>query len=194
MPSNFLVVKNKIKNTQRTHKKKPLYTSSSSSIYWQAHKSTASDSEAQLIFMFTQKFALIKQKAAAEQHDEKKKKVEILRPSLEISSIYQSIYNSCDCLRLRWLLIWLLYCWGLCADICMKRKTFGNIHADFRLLFLSNRGARELKAASFMFARAFPAVSYLLVLHHVHYDPVRRVDVFPNEIFEHDKRFHEEIL
>lgn len=26
-----------------------------------------------------------------------------------------------------------------CADICMERKTFENIHTRFRLLFLSNR-------------------------------------------------------
>ena len=35
---------------------------------------------------------------------------------------------------------------------------------------------------------------YSLVLHHVHDDPVRGVDVLPDEVFEHDERFHEEIL
>lgn len=35
-----------------------------------------------------------------------------------------------------------------------------------------------------------PAAGHLLVLHHVHYDPVWGVDVFPDEIFEHDERFH----
>lgn len=31
---------------------------------------------------------------------------------------------------------------------------------------------------------------HLLVLHHVHDDPVSGVDVLPDEVFEHDKCFH----
>lgn len=35
---------------------------------------------------------------------------------------------------------------------------------------------------------------YLLILHHVHYDPVSRIDILSDEILKHDKRLHEEIL
>ena len=42
--------------------------------------------------------------------------------------------------------------------------------------------------------RGRTAAQYSLVLHHVHDDPVRGVDVLPDEIFEHDECFHEEIL
>lgn len=35
---------------------------------------------------------------------------------------------------------------------------------------------------------------YLLILHHVHNDPVSRIDILSNEILKHDKRLHEEIL
>ena len=33
-----------------------------------------------------------------------------------------------------------------------------------------------------------------LVLHHVHDHPVGRVDILPDEVLEHDERFHQEIL
>lgn len=32
------------------------------------------------------------------------------------------------------------------------------------------------------------------VLHHAHGHPVRGVNVLPNEILEHDERFHQEVL
>lgn len=35
---------------------------------------------------------------------------------------------------------------------------------------------------------------YSLILHHVHYHPVERVDVLPNEVLKHDECFHQEIL
>lgn len=35
---------------------------------------------------------------------------------------------------------------------------------------------------------------YLLILHHVHYNPVEGIDVLPNEILEHDECFHQKIL
>lgn len=38
------------------------------------------------------------------------------------------------------------------------------------------------------------AVLHLLVLHHVHDDPVGGIHVLADENFEHDERFHEEIL
>lgn len=37
-------------------------------------------------------------------------------------------------------------------------------------------------------------VLHLLVLHHVHDDPVGGIHVLADENFEHDERFHEEIL
>lgn len=36
--------------------------------------------------------------------------------------------------------------------------------------------------------------SYSLILHHVHYDPVCGIDIFPNEILKHNECLHEEIL
>lgn len=35
---------------------------------------------------------------------------------------------------------------------------------------------------------------YLLILHHVHYNPVEGIDVLPNQILEHDECFHQKIL
>jgi len=35
---------------------------------------------------------------------------------------------------------------------------------------------------------------YLLILHHVHYNPVEGIDVLPNEVLEHDECFHQKIL
>lgn len=63
-----------------------------------------------------------------------------------------------------------------CADICMKRGTFEtNILTRFRLLFLSNNGVGSLKQHGhcvLMCMHASEGNLYLLILHHVHYDPV----------------------
>lgn len=63
------------------------------------------------------------------------------------------------------------------------------------------RGRRQGRAWGLLFPAHCPVGRaqefcplYSLVLHHVHDHPVEGIHVLPNEVLEHDERFHQEIL